>query len=62
MLKAAWHWGSDSSVINDPLGEPGRTPLYIALVSAWGSMNGDCVFSLHFMGGLFLGTPTDINE
>jgi hypothetical protein len=26
VLKAAWHWGSDSSVVNDPLGEPGRTP------------------------------------
>jgi len=25
--KAAWHWGSDSSVIKDPLGEPGCTPL-----------------------------------
>jgi len=22
VLKAAWHWGSDSSVVNDPLGEP----------------------------------------
>jgi hypothetical protein len=27
VLKAAWHWGSDSSVVNDLLGEPGRTPL-----------------------------------
>jgi hypothetical protein len=27
VLKAAWHWVSDSSVVNDPLGEPGRTPL-----------------------------------
>jgi len=25
VLKAAWHWGSDSSVVNDPLGELGRT-------------------------------------
>jgi hypothetical protein len=23
MLKAAWHWCSDSSVLNDLLGEPG---------------------------------------
>ena len=22
--KAAWHWGRDCSVVNDPLGEPGR--------------------------------------
>jgi len=32
--KAAWHWGRDSSVINDPLGEPGRNPLYVGLPSA----------------------------
>jgi len=36
VLKAAWHWGRNSSVINDPLGELGRTPLYIALPSTWG--------------------------
>jgi hypothetical protein len=34
VLKAAWHWGRDSSVVNDPLGEPGRTPLYVDLLSA----------------------------
>jgi len=27
--RAAWHWGSDSSVVNDPLGEPGHSPLYV---------------------------------
>jgi hypothetical protein len=52
VLKAALHWGSNSSVINDPLGEPGRTPL--CLLFAWGSIDSDCMFSLHFMG--------DINE
>jgi len=41
---AAWHWGSDSSVVNDPLGEPGRTPLYVGLPSAWGSVDGDLMF------------------
>jgi hypothetical protein len=45
MLKAAWHWGSDSSVINNILGEPGCTPLYVGLSSAWGSMGGDRIFS-----------------
>jgi hypothetical protein len=25
--RAAWHWVKDSSVVNDPLEEPGRTPL-----------------------------------
>jgi hypothetical protein len=27
-LKAAWHWGTSSCVVNDPLGERGRAPLY----------------------------------
>ena len=39
--RAAWHWGRESSVINDPLGEPGHTPLYVGLPFAWGSMDGD---------------------
>jgi hypothetical protein len=45
MLMAACHWGSDSTVINNPLGEPGCSPLYVGLPSAWGSMDGDCMFS-----------------
>jgi hypothetical protein len=32
-LKAAWNWGRDSSVLNDPLGEPGGIPLYVGLPS-----------------------------
>ena len=56
VLKAAWHWSRDCSVINDPLGEPGRTPLYVGLPSMWGSMDGDQMFSLlFFMGGLLIG-------
>ena len=45
VLKAEWHWGSDSSIVNNPLGEPCRTPLYVGLPSAWGSMDGDLMFS-----------------
>ena len=30
--RAAWHWGRDSSVVNDPLGKPGCTPLYVGLL------------------------------
>ena len=45
MLKAAWHWGIDCSVLNDPLGEPGHTPFYVGLPSAWGSMGSDQMFS-----------------
>jgi hypothetical protein len=52
---AAWHWGSDSSVVNDPLGKPGRTQLYVGLLSTWDSVKGDCMFSPHFVGGLLFG-------
>jgi hypothetical protein len=49
VLKAAWHWGSDSSVVNDPLGEPGHTTLYVGLLSVCGSLNSDHIF-LPFRG------------
>jgi hypothetical protein len=42
--RGAGHWGSDSSVVNDPHWEPGRIPLYVSLPSAWGSVDGDCMF------------------
>jgi hypothetical protein len=45
VLKAARQWGSDSSGVNDLLGEPGRTPLYVGLPSAWGFVDDDYVFS-----------------
>ena len=44
---AAWHWVHwvrYSSVVNDPLGESGPTPLYAGLPSAWGSVDGDLMF------------------
>ena len=44
MLKAAWLWGSDSSIVNDPFGEPGGTILYSGLLSTWGSVKGDLMF------------------
>ena len=52
MLKAAWHWGSDSSVINDPFGEPGHTPLYVGLPYMWASVDSDHMFFPHFFGEL----------
>ena len=45
VLEAAWHWGSDSSVVNDPLVEQGHTPLYVGLPYAWGSVDCDSMFS-----------------
>ena len=62
VLRAAWHWGRDSSVINNPLGEPGCTPLYLRLPSAWGRVDGDVMFFPHIEEGSFLGTLADINE
>jgi len=47
--KAAWHWGSHSSVLNDTLGDPGRTPLYVGLPSAWSSVEDDVMFSPRFV-------------
>ena len=44
--KAAWHCSRVNSAVNDPFGEPGHTPLYICLPSAWGSLEGDIVFFL----------------
>ena len=52
MLKAAWHWGSDGNVVNYPLGEPDSTPLYVGLLSVWGSADGDHMLFPHFVGGL----------
>jgi hypothetical protein len=33
VLMAAWRWGSDNNVVNDPLEEPDCTPLYVGLPS-----------------------------
>jgi len=32
VLKAVWPWGTDSSVVNDLLGEPGRIPIVCGLI------------------------------
>jgi hypothetical protein len=53
--KVAWHWGSDSSVINDPHGEPGRAPLYVGLLSTWGSVDCDLMFFPNSEEGSFFG-------
>jgi hypothetical protein len=55
MLKAAWHTGRHCSVVNDPLGKPGRTPLYVSLPSTWGSVDGHQMFSPFFVGGFLTG-------
>ena len=52
VLKAAWHWGRDCSVVNDPLGEPDHTPLYVGLLFAWASVDSYRMFFPHFLGEL----------
>ena len=42
--RAVWHWGRDCSVVNNPLGEQDHTPLYVGLLSVWGSMDGNLTF------------------
>jgi len=44
MSRAAWHWGRDSSNVNDPLGEPGCIPLYVGFPSARDSVDSDLMF------------------
>ena len=52
VLKAAWRWGSNINVFNEPLVEPGLTPLFVGLPSAWCSLEGDHMFSSYFVGQL----------
>jgi hypothetical protein len=60
--KAARFWGSDSSVVNDPLGKPGRTPLYVGLPYTWDFVDGDLTFFQLLRRASFSGTPVDITE
>jgi hypothetical protein len=46
VLRAAWHWGGDSSAINNPLGAPGSTPSYLCLPLTRGSAGGDYYFPI----------------
>jgi len=52
VLQAAWHWDRNSNVISDPLGEPGSTPLYAGLPSAWGCMESDHMICTSFKAEL----------
>jgi len=52
---AAWHCGRDCGVVNDALGEPGRTPLYIGLPSAGAPWTVTVCFSCMYVEGLIFG-------
>jgi hypothetical protein len=45
-MRAAWQWGRESRIVNNPLGEPDSTPLYVELSAAWGSVDSDIMFFL----------------
>jgi hypothetical protein len=45
----------DCWTLEDPLGEPGRTPLYVGLPSAWGFVDGDLMFVPKFRRASFWG-------
>jgi hypothetical protein len=51
--KDAWHWGSDGRVVNDPFGEPNRTPLFVGLPFASGYVDDDRMTSPSSTGELF---------
>jgi hypothetical protein len=46
VLRAAWYWGGESSAVNNPLGAPGSTPLYLCLPLVRGSMGGEYYFPI----------------
>ena len=63
VLKAELQWGSNISVINNPLGEPGHTLLFAGLLSTWSCVYSDHMFFPCFMGELLnRGLLRDTNE
>jgi hypothetical protein len=54
-----WHQSGDSSVINDPFGALGSTPLYVCFPPAWGSAGGKG-FNSPILVGLW--TTRDLQE
>jgi hypothetical protein len=62
VLGAAWHWGRERSVADDPLGELGHTLLYVGLLSVWGSVDGDLIFFLYGCRRAPFGDLADIHE
>jgi hypothetical protein len=61
VLKAAWHWDSDSSVGNDTLGEQVRTSVYVGVCPRGAPLTVN-IFPVFRGRAPYLGTPTDMNE
>jgi hypothetical protein len=55
VLRAAWCWGRDSSVVKDHRVEPVFTPMYVGLQSACGSVDGDLMLFLYVFGRALFG-------
>ena len=53
---------SDSSVVNNLAAEPGRTPLYVGLLSPWGSEDSEQMFCLFLWEGSLIGDSDNMNE
>jgi len=53
---------SDSSVVNNLAAEPGRTPLYVGLLSLWGSEDSEQMFCLFLWEGSLIGDSDNMNE
>jgi hypothetical protein len=62
VLKAAWHWCSNSSVVNDPLGELGRTQRMKTFHPRGAPWKWLYVSPLFHGWASWLGTLRDINE
>jgi hypothetical protein len=62
VLNVTWHWGRESSVVSEPLRKPARTTLYVGLLFAWGSVDGDRTFSLYLVGELLNWGLRETNE
>ena len=62
LLKAAWNWGRNCNVVNNPVGEPGCTPLYVGLLSMRGSEYSEQTFCPFSREGFLIGDSMDMNE
>jgi hypothetical protein len=62
VLKAAWHWGSNSSIVNGPIGEKGRTRCYVGLPSSWALWTVTICFPPVSWRSLLLRTQGDTKE
>ena len=61
VMNAAWNWGNNCSIVNDPLGEPGPTPMNVDLPPAWARWTMAMSSAVSWRSSL-LGTLRNTNE